>query len=233
MRKVVRRSTAGAMVGALVDGLSADLLMDEEECRQNMEALFVGAVPAAAETLVHVIAGGHRDVAPVATKIRNKAGVILSSTEEVFRVLVDTAVAKGLESVRVELEHCEATLGSRFAGITTLACDAVDDAQDQLVTLGMMQYRANASTVLGWFMEQLILEMGVSLHLQEDPGVLVARLVSPASVRVEQHVGRGLWWKVLEHCNRISREIEFATVNAARTEAMMQFNRIGEGRRSG
>src|SRR4051812_42131570 len=41
----LKRSTAGARVSALIDALSVGLLLEEELCRQKMEALFVGGVP--------------------------------------------------------------------------------------------------------------------------------------------------------------------------------------------
>lgn len=230
MARVRSRKSAGSKVGALLDTLSLSLLMEEELCRQHMEALFVGGVPAAAETLTQVIGKGARSVQAAADDVAAAAGRVLVSTEGPFRALADLAVGRGLESIREELTHCEDTLGPKYHGLASDACDAADNAQEALVTLAMMQYRANAGTALTWLGQQLALETRLSLHLQEPPEVLIARLVSPESVRVEQHTGRGLWWKVLEHATRITREIEFATVNTARTEAMTQFNRLGEAR---
>ena len=229
MATALKRAVAGDRVGGLTDALSLDLLLDEEDCRQNMEALFVGAVPRVAQLLTEALSGS-KDIDKVAALIGERADLIVEGTVTVFRGLLDVAVGKGLESIREELQVCEQTLGPKYAGLAVDACDRVDDAQDSLLTLGAMQYRANASTVLGWFVQQLALEIRVSMSLEEGPALLVSRLVAPSSVRVEQHSGRGLWWKVLEHCNRITREVEFATVNAARTEAMMQFNRLGEER---
>jgi hypothetical protein len=226
----LKRAVAGDRVWALVDGLSVDLIGEEETCRQNMEALFTGGVPAAAGKLGTVLSRGARSVPDVAADVTSSASRVVAATDGPFRSLLVEAVGRGLESIREELTLCERTLGPRFGGLASEACDAADDVQDQFIQLGMVQYRANAGTVLGWFTEQLSLELRVALQLKESPETVVGRLVSPVPLRLAQHSGRGLWWKVLEHCNRITREIEFATVNAARTEAMTRFNRIGEDR---
>lgn len=214
----------------MIDDLSVGLLLEEEECRQQMEALFVGGVPSAAGKLSAVMDLGARSIGEVSQEIAGMAGRMVEATEGPFRALVRTAVGRGLESMREELKQCERTLGPKFAGLADDACDRVDDAEEQLMVLSMVQYRANAGTVLGWFGEQLTVELRVAMAREETAAELVARLVSPVSVKTEQHSGRGLWWKVLEHCNRITREVEFATVNAARTEAMLQFNRLGAER---
>ncbi|QOP66153.1 hypothetical protein SEA_DANIELLEIGNACE_12 [Arthrobacter phage DanielleIgnace] len=212
----------------MVDGLSLSLLHDEELCRQNMEALFIGAVANVAEQLADIDAA--RDVDSVVARIMATAGQIVTATEGPFQQLVKTAIGRGLESIRLELQVCEQTLGAKYRGLADEACDAVDNAEEDLIVLALVQFRANAHTALVWVRAQLELEARLSLSLEEEFEVMVARLVSPESVKVPQHVGRGLWWKVLEHVHRVTREVEFATVNAARTEAMRNFNKYGEER---
>lgn len=231
MARSLKRVTAGDRVFSLMDELSASLLIDEELCRQNMEALFVGAVANVAGGLTPLFEHGAREVDAVVGMVMDRAARIVQDTEGPFRSLTLEAVGRGLESIRQELELCERTLGPKFSGLSAEACDGVDDAEGQLMTLAMVQYRANVQPVLVWVRAQLELELRLALSLQESPEQVVARLVSGEPVKAPQHSGRGLWWKVLEHCTRITREIEFATVNAARTEAMVEFNRIGEGRR--
>jgi hypothetical protein len=59
---------------------------------------------------------------------------------------------------------------------------------------------------------------------REDPDVVLSRLLAPKPVALTDHSGRGLWWKVLEHCNRVTREAEIAAVNAVRQHVIELFN---------
>jgi hypothetical protein len=198
-----------------------------------MEALFAGAVGNVAEKVLEFHGDSMRNLPSVVAGVRAKAVYLVLDTEGPFRTLMEAAIGKGLESIREELEFCERTLGKKYSGLAREACDAVDGSEDQLMTLALVQYRANAGNAIDWVTGQMELELRVSSSLQEPADTMLDRIVSASSVRVPQHTGRGLWWKVLEHCNRIAREVEFAIVNAARSEAMRQFNEIGAERRNG
>lgn len=226
----VKRAKAGDRVHALMESLSHGLREYEDQTKDRMEAVFAGGVIPAAEAVGKAHGEGLVKMREAVAAVMGSALNMVHATEGPFKDLVHAAVGDGLESIRVELQHCETTLALKYRGLANEACDAVDAAQDGLETLAMVQYRANAGTALSWVGQQMDLEARLSVATKEPVEVLLARLFSTETVKAPQHVGRGLWWKALEHCNRITREVEFATVNAARTEAMMQFNRIGEQR---
>lgn len=225
----LKRATAGARVARLVEGLSASLVADENEAKASMEALFTGGLPALAESvsMAHGPAGRlHLD--EVVEDVVRMANNMLAASAGPFATLLGSAVGKGLESIREELQICEQSLAKRYAGISGRACDLVDDASGQLVDVGLAQYAGNAGSIMVWFTQQLRLELNVSQQAKEPLELMLSRVMAPERIAAAQHSGRGLWWKVLEHCNRLVREIEFSVVNAARTEAMMRFNELGD-----
>jgi hypothetical protein len=205
-------------VSALADALSDALLMDELNAKDAMEALFEGGMI------------GGIDLVGKPEKLVAAAKRMVEATKAPYANLVSVAVRKSLESMGEELDVCEATLAKRYAGISDEAIVACRPFADELVLFSADAYLQQALTVLPWFRERLISETQTSKDRGEDHEVLLSRVFGPVPVSLVNHSGRGLWWKVLEHCNRTCRESEIATVNTVRERAMSLFNQMGAAR---
>lgn len=224
----VKRKVAGARVHSLMEELSATLMEDEARAKDAMESVFLQR----AVIVAPVVLGWHgKSLGPkldeAMTKIATVTGRGMAETYPIFQKLVEAAIDKGLASILLELQECEATMAKKYSGLSMRAVLAVEGSKEVLVSLAMVQY-SNVNSVLPWVQGLIRNEMAFSGRQKEDPDVLLSRIISPVPVKLMQHSGRGLWWKLLEEGNRIAREVEFATVNAAREEAMLQFNKIGE-----
>lgn len=224
----VRKRKAAELLGSLSDALSDDLLGDEEEARANMEAVFIGAISPVAEALERLQT--ESDVDDVVDLVTRSAEQVALATAGPFRVLTERAVAKGLSSITAELQVVESTLGTRYAGLADAAVLRVSRNVDVLLDFTAGTYLTALQPTMSWWRTQLDLELRVAVADRESSREVLIRLISPAPVRLREHSGRGLWWKVLEACNRVTRECEIGAVNSARTEAMVQFNAIGEER---
>jgi hypothetical protein len=212
------RADAGERVSALADALSDALLMDELNAKEAMEALFEGGMIGAVE-----LAGKPDKLVAVARRM-------VEDTKAPYAHLASASVRRALESIGEELDLCEQTLAKRYAGITDEAVVAARPFADELVLFSADAYLTASLTVLPWFQERLISETKTSTAKDEEHEVLLQRIFSPVPVSLVNHSGRGLWWKVLEHCNRICRESEIATVNGVRERTMALFNLMGAAR---
>lgn len=215
MASRLSRADAGERVAALADALSDALLMDELNAKEAMEALFAGGLGVVSGQLdrpKQIVAAARR---------------MVEATQAPYANLCSLAARKALESIGEELDLCEATLAKKYAGISDEAVVAARGFADAMVLLSTEAYLEASLTVLPWFEDRLLSELHTAKSYEEDDDGL-ARLIAPAPLAVANHSGRGLWWKVLEHCNRMTREAEIATVNAVREHAMEQFNAAGE-----
>ena len=224
-RKLGRR-TAGRQLSGLAGALSEDLLLHEEQCKLNMEEAFSAYLPSVADTL-----GSNLSPAKKGEVLTGMAELAIDDSTPMYGTLAIAALQLGVDSIRHELLICEATLGAKYEGVTAEAVDQVVSYSTRLASRSLEVYRENVKLILPWFREQVATELTISNAREEDWDLLVDRLVSPTPLRnAAGHAGRGLWWKILERCNRITRETEFAVVNSARSDAMIRFNDIA-GRR--
>lgn len=213
-----KRAEAGDRVAALAEALSDALLVEELDTKEAMEALFAGGIPVIAEKLAKP-----GEIVAVARRMA-------LSTEGLYARLVTKASDLALESIGLELDACEGTLAKKYAGLADEAVVGTREFRDLLLDYSVQAYTAGALTVVPWFEKRLTSELQTSKSLKEEPDVALSRLIAPKPVPLADHSGRGLWWKVLEHCHRTTREAEIATVNAVRQRAMEQFNLLGEAR---
>lgn len=218
------REAAGRKVQAAVAGLSDALLQDEEAARANMEAVFVGALPAVSSL---VLKGTARTVP---AQLAGRATRAVEATAGPYRVLGAAAMKQGVNSIRAELLICERALGRKYKGLAFDAVGSIEPYADSLLATGADGYLSQSLTVVPWFRDRVRSEMATSAKRKEPDDVKLSRIISTKPLRgVVDHSGRGLWWKVLEQCNRAARESEFAGMNQVRLQAMTAFNDLGEG----
>lgn len=199
-------------MSAIADALSDALLQDEADAKDAMEGLFADLLD---------------DVAALAgkpDKLTELARAAVLATQDPFMALVRTACERALDATGRELDVCELTMAKRHAGVTDEAVVACRPFTDQMILYAGEAYRTAAQTVLPWFDGQLRSELATAKTGKEPADVVLTRLLAPKPVALPNHSGRGLWWKVLEHCNRITREAEIAAVNAVRQHTMGLFN---------
>lgn len=229
MASRLHRKDAGRQVATAMDQLSDSLLAHEEETQLAMEAVFVRALPAVVQLVSSLHGKSNRQRRMGAREVVTLAREAMAATAPLYRSLGDISVSQGLSSIRKELLICERSLAQRYAGLADSATNAVQGRSALVGDIGEAQYRANVETMLGWL--QVRIESELATGRDDDVEAFIARVVSPTPLKdVTDHHGRGLWWKALEHCNRVCRETQFATMNGVRGMAMTEFNTQGEDR---
>lgn len=207
--------------------LSNDLLQDEERTKLDIESLFVAQLDAVVGRVENVSAT--RNVNPVARDLSQLAADAVTATRDPYRALANRALARALDSIGEELLICERTLSKKYEGLAEEAVESVRAFAVDLVDAAVDAYEASALSVVPWFGARVRSELKTSLAMEESAQLRVARMISGDSLRtMRDHSGRGLWWKVLEHCNRVTRESEFSTLNAIRLHVMRAFNDLAE-----
>lgn len=224
-----KRADVGEQIASLADQLSDDLLADEFDAKTAMEALFSGALPRVAE-----LSGELTQVklSSTAAALTTACTALIEATQAPFANLCSTAARKALNSMGQELDLCESTVAKRYEGITDEAIVLTRRFANEMVMTMASEYLKSALTVTDWLRDQMAAELQTSLSLKEPADVRLSRLIAPTPIRVPNHRGRGLWWKALEHCNRVTREAEIACVNAIREHAMKMFNEAATERDS-
>lgn len=221
----MNRRAASARVASLVEALSDDLIGDEDRCKEQMDAVFADGVSGVFDAVEgHWRRGNPLGGPEAVAEVEELAREAVAGAAGCFRELCVAAVRKGLESARTELQVCEATLAARYAGVSDRAVTAVANSAEDLHALGDVMFATQSSRCLSWFRAEVSRELAGSETLEEA----IDRLVAPDPVQWPGHSGRGLWWQVVLWLNQITRETEFAVVNAARTEAMRVMNEIGD-----
>lgn len=222
-----KRADVGRQVAALADKLSDSLLQDEFDAKEAMEALFSGALARVAGLSADCT---QAKLSSTVDALATAAAALVDATQAPFTNLCSMAARKALDSIGEELDLCESTLAKRYAGISDEAVVLTRRYANQMVMLMSEQYLTQTKTAVPWFRESVAAELQTSLSLKEPADVRLQRLIAPEPIRVPSHAGRGLWWKVLEQCNRTTREAEIACVNAVREHAMKMFNEAGAER---
>lgn len=222
-KRKLGRGTAGDKLHLRTSRLSDALLEHETKCQTKMEEIFTWYVEEASAMVSTGLKASR--VVKIVGELAEEAVI---ETRKPFGNLVSDAVTLGMDSIRTELIVCEETLGAKYEGLGDRAYEAAVAGKNRLASFALGEYGDLSIPTVEWFEGQLAVELRASRSNGEPMELLISRLVSPDRLRgVSYHRGRGLWWKMLEHCNRVSRETEFVAVNTGRQWAMEAFNRIG------
>jgi hypothetical protein len=200
--------------------------MIEDGIKTAMEAKFVAYVPELIELASSAHGKGARKADSVSKQMARLAERAITDTLDLYENLQAQTFEEGIRSIGAELEVCELALAKKYAGLTEDAMRSVSGFSTTIEEVGKAQYLVNSLKVVEWFKVQAAKELLDSRT--EGLEMAVFRIVSTSPVRAAGHVGRGLWWKVFEHVNRITRETQFGTLNAVRSQTMQAFNDLGE-----
>ncbi|AMM44278.1 hypothetical protein KITKAT_16 [Arthrobacter phage Kitkat] len=211
-----------------VQSLSDTLAQIEDGIQSAMEDIFTAHVHDVGLLVTEAHGKGRRKTDATAKVLAVRAQRAVAETAPLYEQLSADTVREGIRSIGEELELCEATLALKYRGLTTEAMDAVSGFATTIEEVGKAQYLVQSLKVVPWFEERVTSELISSRNESLETAML--RLISVSPLNVPDHRGRGLWWKLFEHCNRITRETQFATLNATRSQVMQAFNDLGEKR---
>jgi hypothetical protein len=215
-------------VAGQVQSLSDTLAVIEDGIQRAMENVYVEHLPQVVTILKEAHGKGPRTATSAAKELGSLATAAVVATKDLYENLQAQTFEEGIRSIGAELEVCEQTLAAKYRGLTDEAMAAVSGFSTTIEDVGNAQYLVHALAVVPWFEERTKAELLTSRT--DDLELAVLRWVSTSPLQVTNHTGRGLWWKVFEHGNRITRETQFATLNTVRSQVMHQFNVLGEKR---
>lgn len=135
-----------------------------------------------------------------------------------------------LDSMRVELRHCERTLAAKYRGITDEAVDLAEHGVDAIVSQAVAIHQQNAQVTDQQFRSLLLQQMQYARTARDDMEKTVARITSPDPVRGHGIGGRGIWFRAASWLDASARAGSIGVMNATRRSCMAAMNEAASGR---
>jgi hypothetical protein len=223
------RPSAGRSVRGRARRLSGELLLEEQTVLAKIESAFVAQIPVVQTNTPKMARNLQAIEAP---RFMDRALTeVMDAAQREFADLTDRAVAMTMESLHEEFALCERTLSTRYVGIAADSLALTQASSVDLIATARKAFETSTADSERWYRETRAAEMRASNVSRETPEQAIARMLSPDTVRLPGHVGRGLWWRTYSQVGEACRAKEIWLVNAVRSTAMDWFNSVGEQRR--
>jgi hypothetical protein len=224
------RRSAGADVLARAERFSNELLVEEEACFAAIGFVFAAGLP---DALIAVDKGWRRAKASakalaadveVLTSLLSLTADATTLSVPIVAGLASKTVDLSLEAISDELDICEATVGTRYAGVATEGVEQARDAAVGIVTKVLAKYEDVATSIAENMRGEYEHQMRVAALYEEPKEKVYARLFSTEALKLPANGGRGLWWRPTTGLSAAARNVAISLANEVREAAMNGMN---------